>query len=134
MAISMHFESLPDLMNGLLCLVWEIFSPKNQTLGQTQGGKSCLFSLIYWFCRLQLLPVVNCITIHKKSRPTFFLSKIKDNTTPNALKMHITLSERSDSNILKISTPLILVSTTVFKFFVFDHENSQIKIKKITNI
>jgi hypothetical protein len=38
--------------------------------------------------------------------------------------------ERSDSNILKISTPLILVSTTVFKFFVFDHENSQIKILK----
>jgi hypothetical protein len=40
---------------------------------------------------------------------------------------------------LKISTPLILVSTTVFKFFVFDHdvfdhENSQIKIKKITKI
>jgi hypothetical protein len=44
------------------------------------------------------------------------------------------ISERSDSNILKISTPLILVSTTVFKFFVFDHENSQIKIKKITKI
>jgi hypothetical protein len=52
--------------------------------------------------------------------------------TPNALKMHIT--ERCDSNMLKISTPLILVSTTVFKFFVFDHENSQIKIKKITKI
>jgi hypothetical protein len=49
--------------------------------------------------------------------------------TPNALK-----SKRSDSNILKISTPLILISTTVFKFFVFDHENSQIKIKKITKI
>jgi hypothetical protein len=31
---------------------------------------------------------------------------------------------------LKMSTPLILVSTTVFKFFVFDHENSQIKKKK----
>jgi hypothetical protein len=44
------------------------------------------------------------------------------------------ISERSDSNILKISTPLILVSTTVFKFFVFEHENSQIKIKKITKI
>jgi hypothetical protein len=37
---------------------------------------------------------------------------------------------------LKISTPLILVSTTVSKFIVFDHENSQIKItgKKITKI
>jgi hypothetical protein len=35
---------------------------------------------------------------------------------------------------LKITTPLILVSTTVFKFFVFDHENAQIKIKKITKI
>jgi hypothetical protein len=44
------------------------------------------------------------------------------------------ISEMSDSNILKISTPLILVSTTVFKFFIFDHENSQIKIKKITKI
>jgi hypothetical protein len=32
---------------------------------------------------------------------------------------------------LKISTPLILVSTKVFKFLVFDHENCQIKIKKI---
>jgi uncharacterized OsmC-like protein len=28
----------------------------------------------------------------------------------------------------------ILVSITVFKFFVFDQENSQIKIKKITKI
>jgi hypothetical protein len=43
-------------------------------------------------------------------------------------------SERSDSNILKISTPLILVSTTVFKFFVFDHENSQIKILQNTKV
>jgi hypothetical protein len=35
---------------------------------------------------------------------------------------------------LKISTPLILVSITVFKFFVFAHKNSQIEIKKITKI
>jgi hypothetical protein len=50
-----------------------------------------------------------------------------------ALKMH-TREVGMDSNILKISTPFILVSTTVFKFFVFDHENSQIEIKKITKI
>jgi hypothetical protein len=30
--------------------------------------------------------------------------------------------------------PILRGATTVFKFFVFDHENSQIKIKKITKI
>jgi hypothetical protein len=38
-----------------------------------------------------------------------FKMQYSDNMTPNALKMQ---SERSDSIILKISTPLILVSTS----------------------
>jgi hypothetical protein len=52
--------------------------------------------------------------------------------TPNALKMHI--GEVRFKHLKNFNPTHFGFNYTVFKFFVFDHENSQIKIKKITKI